>query len=50
MVYLFVGTIICLTGVGLMLNGFRMIAIIVVLIGGAILLTGRRKLDKLQKF
>ena len=48
MVYLFVGTIVCLTGLGLMLNGFSFIGIIIVLIGGAIGLKGRRRLDKLN--
>jgi hypothetical protein len=48
MVYLFVATIISLTGVGLMMSGFTFIGIILVLIGGGIGLKGRRSLDKIN--
>ena len=49
MVYLIVGTIITLTGIGLMMNKDGLIGflgIIVFLIGGAIGLKGRRSFDK----
>ena len=46
--YLIVGTIITLTGVGLMVSGFKPFGIVLVLIGAAIGLKGRRELDKFK--
>jgi len=46
MVYLVVGGIISLAGVGLMISGERLLGITVVLIGGSISLKGRRDIDK----
>jgi hypothetical protein len=49
MVYLIVGTIITLSGIGLMMNKDSLIGflgIIVFLVGGAIGLKGRKTLDK----
>jgi len=47
--YLIIGAIVCLAGVGLMMQGSSVLGlfgVIVFLIGGYIGLKGRRKLDK----
>lgn len=49
MVYLYVGVIIVLFGIGLSTNGFIFFGQIVVLIGAAVIFKGRRKLDKFKK-
>jgi hypothetical protein len=48
MVYLIVGAIIALSGIGLMMNEFRLIGIIIALLGAAIGFKGRRELDKFK--
>ena len=49
MVYLYVGVVIALIGIGLSMNGFIFSGQIVVLIGAAIGFKGRRMLDKFRK-
>jgi hypothetical protein len=47
--YLIIGAIVCLAGVGLMMQGksvLGLLGIIIFLIGGSIGLKGRRKLDR----
>jgi len=46
MIYLIIGTIISLTGVGLIISKISLLGIILLLIGASIGLKGRRDLDK----
>jgi len=46
MVYLIVGTIVCLSGVGLLMNGLDLPGIILLLVGAAFGMKGRWKIDK----
>ena len=49
MAYLYVGLIIVLIGIGLSINGFIFSGQILVLVGAAVIFSGRRKLDKFKK-
>jgi hypothetical protein len=50
MIYLIIGLIICLIGLGIMraevIGEVKLLGIIIFIIGGAILLKGRKELDK----
>jgi len=46
MIFLIVGMVVGLSGLGLMMSGYRLLGVIVLMIGGGISLKGRNKLDK----